>query len=123
MILVDTSIWVDHVRQANPRLILLLDRGDVLTHPMIIGELAVGNLPERDVFLTRLQRLFSTAVATDAEVLTFIQRNRLFGLGIGYVDCHLLAATMLTSGAILWSRDLRLSKIANRMGLTDGRFG
>ena len=123
MILVDTSIWVDHVRQANPRLILLLDRGDVLTHPMIIGELAVGNLPERDVFLTRLQRLFSTAVATDAEVLTFIQRNRLFGLGIGYVDCHLLAATMLTSGAILWSRDLRLSTIANRMGLTDGRFG
>lgn len=123
MILVDTSVWVDHLRQTKMRLLQILDEGDVLTHPMVIGELAVGNLRDRDVFLFRLQQLFRTVLATDAEVLTFIQRYRLFGLGFGYVDCHLLAATMLTSGATLWSRDLRLSTIANRMGLTDGQFG
>ncbi len=115
MILVDTSVWVDHLRQTNLRLLHILDEGIVLTHPMVIGELAVGNLRDRDVFLFRMQQLFRTVVATDVEVLTFIRRFRLFGLGIGYVDCHLLAAVMLTPGATIWSRDMRLSQVAARM--------
>ena len=117
MILVDTSVWVDHLRQANLTLIQLLDEGYVLTHPMVIGELAVGNIRERDVFLVRLQKLFRSAVATDDEVLRFITRFRLFGLGIGYIDCHLLAAAMLTPEAMLWSNDVRLSQVAERLGL------
>lgn len=117
MILVDTSIWVDHIRDGDPNLALLLDEGNVLVHPFVIGELAVANLRDRDVVLRRLQRLVYSAVASDPEVLRFIRRYRLYGRGIGYVDCHLLAGVTLTPGAFIWTRDKRLALVAESLGL------
>ena len=98
MILVDTSVWVDHLRRGDEALAGLLEAGRVLAHPFVIGELALGNIPRRDLVLRALQDLPQANVATDREVLYFIDRHRLFGLGIGYVDAHLLAAVSLTAG-------------------------
>ena len=120
MILVDSSIWVDHLRARDETLVDLLNIGRVLTHPFVIGELALGNLRQRDIVLAHLQDLPQARVVTDHEILQFIGRRQLFGLGIGYVDAHLLAAVRLTLGASLWTRDKRLLKVANQMGLASG---
>lgn len=117
MILVDTSVWIDHLRKGDATLALLLDTGRVLAHPFVIGELALGNLKQRTLILAMLRDLPQATVATDAEVLHFINKHLLFGLGIGYVDAHLLAATRLTS-ASLWTRDKPLLAAAARLGLT-----
>jgi predicted nucleic acid-binding protein len=117
MILVDTAIWVDHLRVSNPTLLTLLDEDRVLIHPFVIGELAVGNLRRRDSILWQLQELTFANVASDYEVLEFIDTHKLYGLGIGYVDCHLLAGVLLTPGSWLWTRDRRLSAVASRLGL------
>ena len=117
MILVDTSIWIDHLRAADKTLIELLDAGTVLLHPFVIGELALGNLRQRDLILGILQDLPQASVATGQEVLLFIRRHALFGLGIGYVDAHLLAAVRLAEGTSLWTRDQRLRTVADQMGL------
>ena len=117
MILVDTSVWVDHLRRGDEALAGLLEAGRVLAHPFVIGELALGNIPRRDLVLRALQDLPRANVATDREVLYFIDRHRLFGLGIGYVDAHLLAAVSLTAGAALWTRDRRLKRGADRLSL------
>jgi predicted nucleic acid-binding protein len=95
----------------------LLDAGRVLAHPLVIGELALGNLQQRDLILSALQDLPQAGVATGREVLHFVDQHLLFGLGIGYVDAHLLAAIRLTSGAELWTRDKRLKGAADRLGL------
>jgi predicted nucleic acid-binding protein len=115
--LVDTSVWVDHLRASNERLAQLLDRGEALIHPFVIGEISLGNLRQRDVVLRTLALLPGATVATDAEVLHFIDRRALFGHGVGYVDAHLLAATSLTAGALLWTYDKRLHEAAVRLGL------
>jgi hypothetical protein len=117
VILVDTSVWVDHLRAGDQALAGLLEAGKVLAHPFVIGELALGNLPRRDQSLRWLRDLPQANVATDREVLYFIDRHRLFGLGIGYVDAHLLASVSLTAGADLWTRDRRLGRAAGRLGL------
>jgi predicted nucleic acid-binding protein len=117
VILVDTSVWIDHLRADDRTLAGLLDIGRVLAHPFVIGEVALGNLGRRDLVLHSLQRLPRAIVATDQEVLRFIDQNGLFGLGIGYVDAHLLAAVRLTAGASLWARDKRLFAVATRLGL------
>jgi predicted nucleic acid-binding protein len=117
VILVDSSIWVDHLRERDETLGLLLDDGQVLTHPFVVGELALGNLRGRADVLGELQELPQARTATDGEVLRFINRHELFGLGIGYIDAHLLAATRLTAGASLWTRDRRLSVVAEHLGL------
>lgn len=117
MILVDTSIWIDHLRAGDPELVDLLHDGRALTHPWVTGELALGHLSRRGEILGLLHNLPTATVATDVEVLTLIESRRLFGLGIGYVDAHLLAATLLTPGARLWTRDQRLATIAARHGL------
>ncbi len=117
MILVDASIWVDYFRQGHARLGALLDAQQVLTHPFVIGEVSLGNLPNRLVTLADLRDLPSVATATDKEVSDFIERERLYGLGSGYVDAHLLAATLLSPGAALWTRDVRLAGAADRLGL------
>ena len=117
MILVDTSIWVDHLRFGEEWLVRLLDQSLVLIHPFVIGEIALGRLRQRALVMTLLQDLPSAIVATDAEVLGFIDRDSLSGFGIGYVDAHLLAATRLTGGARLWTRDKRLSAVAARLAL------
>lgn len=117
VILVDTSIWADHLRAGDKTLADLLDRGMVLAHPFVTGELALGNLRQRDLVLDALQDLPQTIVATNPEILHFIDRHALSGLGIGYVDVHLLAAVRLTTGAALWTRDKRLDGVADRLGL------
>lgn len=117
MILVDSSVWVDHLRKGDRRLVTLLDTSQVLTHPFVVGELALGSLKNRESILSSLKGLPQAATATDEEVQQFIERNALFGLDIGYIDAHLLAAVRLNAGSQLWTRDKRLGAIANRMGL------
>ena len=121
MILVDTSIWVDHLRAGNARLAELLEAGRVLTHPFVIGELALGALRQRVAVLAALSDLPSAIVATDAEALAFIDRHTLFGRGIGYVDAHLLAAARLTAGTGLWTNDRKLHGVAQALGMAMGR--
>lgn len=117
MILVDTSIWIDHWHASDRTLTNLLNERSVLGHPFIIGEVAMGGLSGRDQVLTDMRRLPQAAVARHDEVLGFIERHRLFGLGMGYVDAHLMAATRLTPGALLWTRDKRLHAVADRLGV------
>lgn len=117
MILVDTSIWIDHLRTGDSQLSALLQESHVLAHPWVTGELALGHLSRRGEILGLLRNLPQATVATDGEVLTLIDNQQLFGLGIGYVDAHLLAATVLTPGARLWTRDKRLAAVAMKRGL------
>ena len=117
MILVDTSVWIDHLRVGDEGLVTLLDSAQVLCHPFVVGELACGNLRNRDEALTLLGELPCVAVATDAEVLYFIEQHGLMGRGIGYIDAHLLAAVSLAGPARLWTRDKRLGAVATDLGL------
>ncbi len=120
MILVDTSIWIDHLRAGDPKLVALLEDRHVLAHPWVTGELALGHLSRRGEILELLNNLPQATVATDGEVLTLIDHRHLYGLGIGYVDAHLLAATLLTADARLWTRDKRLAAVAVEHGLAVG---
>jgi predicted nucleic acid-binding protein len=117
VILVDTSVWVDHLRKGDPGMRLLLDGGRVLLHPFVIGELAMGNVNRRDLILPALRKLPGALVAREEEVLQFVAARRLFGLGIGYIDAHLLTSVQLTPGASLWTRDRRMVEVASRLGL------
>lgn len=117
MILVDTSIWIDHLRASDESLVRLLEAGQVLAHPFVTGELALGNLRKRDAVLIASQDLPQAEVATEPEVLRFIGEKGLFGLGIGYIDAHLLAAVLLTPGSRLWTRGTRLLAASSRSGV------
>jgi len=117
MILADTSIWIDHFRHDDPILARLLRERQILAHPFVIGELALGNLRQRNDILGALRDLPQSLVASDEEVQAFIDRHALFGMGIGYVDVHLLAGTLLSPGARLWTRDKRLRDIAVRLAV------
>jgi predicted nucleic acid-binding protein len=117
MILVDTSIWVDHLRSGDEHLTELLGEGQVLTHPHVVGELALGSLTNRGVVLDALKNLPQAPVATHDEVLRLIEENELFGTGIGYIDAHLLAAVRLAPGARLWTRDKRLHRASAGLDL------
>ncbi len=117
MILADTSVWVDHLRSGDARLAAALDRGIVVMHPFVVGEIACGSLSDRAMILELLQNLPLAVVAGSDEVLGFIERHQLHGKGIGYVDVHLLAAVALTAGAKLWTRDKRLRAAAVDLGL------
>ncbi len=117
MVLVDTSIWVDHLRAEDEALGALLKKGRVLVHPFVVGELALGRLRQRETVLITMRKMSQAMVVTDNEVLHFIARHQLFGLGIGYVDAHLLVAVRFTIGASLWTRDKRLLAAADRLGL------
>ncbi len=112
MILVDTSVWVDHLRDGTPALAAVLEQGRVLTHPFVLGELACGNLKNRGEVLQLLGELPAAPMATDPEALDFIERRALMGRGIGYVDVHLLASVALAGTAQLWTRDKRLAAVA-----------
>ena len=116
MILVDTSVWIDHLRVSDKTLSGLLEKGSVLSHPWIIGEVVLGNLRDRAEVLGLLSALPSAAVATDDEVLWLIEHETLHGTGIGYVDAQIIASTRLTPGAQVWTRDTRLAKQAQRLG-------
>ena len=117
MILVDTSVWVEHLRHGLPRLATLLQEGEVMIHPWVIGELACGNLRNRSQVLDLLQGLPAAMVASDVEVLLLIEREQLMGRGIGYIDAHLLASARLSHGR-LWTQDLGLAAVAQEQGLT-----
>lgn len=123
MILADTSVWVDHLRRQDATLTGLLNKSEILIHPFVIGELALGNLRQRTVVLDTLALLPSAVVASHEEVLEFIEGNRLSGSGIGYVDAHLLAATRLTAGAAFWTRDKKLGSLARRLALAANTLG
>ena len=118
MILIDTSVWIDHLRQGDAILADMLDHGRVLIHPFVIGGLATGSLRQREVILHALRGLPRAIVARDREVLDFIERETLFGSGLGYIDVHLLASVRLTPGAALFTRDKRLNAAAARMPVT-----
>ena len=112
MILVDTSVWVDHLRSGDPVLAELLEQSRVIMHPMVLGELACGNLQNRRQLLQLWQQLESLPVVSHDEALYFIEQNGLMGKGIGYVDVHLLASAAVAAGVKLWTRDKRLVRIA-----------
>ena len=114
--LVDTSVWVDHLRRSDPILVRLLGQGEVVCHPFIIGELALGSLRRRSEILQLLQSLPHLRLASHDEVLSFVDLHQLTGHGIGWVDAHLLASTAMDQ-AKLWTRDRRLAKIAEALGL------
>lgn len=117
MVLVDTSVWIDHLCSTNTGLIKLLDSGRVLMHPMVMGELACGNLQNRHVLLSLLDKLPKAVEATHSEALHCLEHNRLMGKGAGWIDIHLLASVMLTADASLWTKDRRLRAIAEDLRL------
>ena len=117
MILVDTSVWVQHLRLGTSRLVTLLEETTVLTHPFVIGEIALGQLEPRQEILGLLADLPGLELATDDEVLTLIDRRGLAGCGIGWIDAHLLAAA-LVQDVPLWTLDRRLEAVASQHGLT-----
>ncbi len=117
MILVDTSVWIEHFRLGNNGLTKLLDNTQVLMHPFVIGELACGNLNQRRKILNGLNWLPQANMASDSEVLYFIESQKLMGQGIGYIDTHLLASVTLTHAAGIWTRDKRLEMVAFDMNL------
>lgn len=116
MILVDTSVWIGHLGSGNSALERLLEAGLVLGHPWVVGELALGRLSQRHEVIRLFERLPQASVATTEEVMTLIDLHRLPGQGIGYVDAQLLAATLLTSDAALWTFDRALAEAAYRLG-------
>ena len=117
MILVDTSVWIDHLHRADQDLARLLERGEILTHPMVIGEIALGTIRKRAQFLQALDDLPTAVSAADDEVLSFIEQRSLFGRGLNLVDVHILASVILTPEARLWTRDRRLGDAAEAMSL------
>ena len=117
MILVDTSVWIDHLRSGDSELVALLNNSQVLMHPFVLGELACGNLHNRAEVLVLLRDLPQADMASDEEVLFFIEEQELMGRGIGYVDAHLLAAAMLVGSVSIWTQDKRLRAVADSLVL------
>jgi predicted nucleic acid-binding protein len=116
VILVDTSVWVQHLRRGDPRLVGLLEQELVVCHPFVIGEIAMGSVKNRAAILTHLHRLPSTDVATHRDVLALVERRALHGTGLGWVDAHLLTSALL-AGTRLWTLDLGLAGAARSVGI------
>jgi predicted nucleic acid-binding protein len=115
-VLVDTSVWVDHLRRRDARLAELLEDGSVWTHPFVIGELACGNLARRAEVLELIGALPLVPVADHEEVLVFVESRRLMGRGLGFIDVHLLASAVLAS-LPLWTSDKRLAAVARALDM------
>jgi predicted nucleic acid-binding protein len=114
--LVDTSVWVDHLRRRNATLVALLEQTQVWTHTFVVGELACGNLAQRDKVLSALTALPQATVASHDEVLAFLESHRLMGRGLGWVDMHLLASARLAKLSF-WTLDKRLASVATTLQL------
>jgi predicted nucleic acid-binding protein len=114
MVLVDTSVWIDHLRESNKRLVALLEAETVAMHPFVLGELACGNLHNRTEIIALLHTLPQASRVEDDDVLFFIERHHIMGQGIGLIDAHLLAACHLDT-ALLWTRDKRLRELASAL--------
>lgn len=119
MLLVDTSVWIGHLRRSDERLVRALEAGTVLTHPFVIGELACGSMRRRAEFLGELERLPLAVEATHDEVLQLVERNRLQGRGLGWIDAHLLASARLT-GSALYTHDIGLAAAWERVRSSAG---
>ena len=119
MILADTSVWVDHLRRANARMMSLLADAEIAGHPFVIGEIALGHLKHRQEILALLANLPQATLADHDEVLRFVERRNLAASGLGWVDVHLLAAAALDRSG-LWTLDRRLAAVASSLGLGDG---
>lgn len=117
MILVDTSVWVSHLRDSSSQLEKLLNNGDVICHPFVIGELACGSIKNRNEILSLLSALPKADILTDEEVLLFIEKNNLMGKGLGLIDIHLLASAIL-SEASLWTLDNKLGQETRTLGIS-----
>lgn len=114
MVLVDISVWVSHFRETNDDLVELLNRGEVVCHPFIVGELACGNLKNRVSIIALLEALPMALVVDHEELLSFVEARKIMGKGLGYVDVHLLAAALLTDVS-LWTLDKKLDKVAREL--------
>lgn len=117
MVVVDTSVWIDHLRHSDVVLTELLGHADVLMHPMVIGELALGSLRNRNQVLESFAALRTVTVATHDEAMRLVERRHLYGTGLSLVDAQLLASVLLTSGTRLWTRDSRLAAAAASLGI------
>ncbi len=117
MVLADTSVWIEHFPRGQPGLAQFLNQGVVLMHPVVVGELACGNLPNRTTVLSDLNSLPSAKLASHAEVMQLIEARNLHGLGLALIDAHLLASALI-SKCLLWTFDKRLSKVATSLKLT-----
>ena len=117
MILADTSIWIDHFRSPNPTLIRLMQANELLMHPYVIGELAMGSIAERKLRLRLWAMLPTLSVASLEEILTLVEGRRLYSRGIGFADANLLASSLAQSGTSLWTRDRRLRDVAQELGV------
>lgn len=118
MILVDTSIWIDHLHAAEPRLVELLSTDEAGCHRWVVEELALGSIKQRDVLLELLANLFQFPMVTHDEVLHFVERRRLWGAGLSAIDVNLLGSVALVDGARLWTRDKRLKAACAEVGLS-----
>jgi predicted nucleic acid-binding protein len=117
LILADTSIWIDHFRSGNKELGKNLDQGNVVIHPFITAELALGSLRERAATLALLDLLPKVRVAQMSEVRHLIETRRVYNLGIGLTDAHLIASVFINASTLLWTRDKRLRKVAEGLGI------
>jgi predicted nucleic acid-binding protein len=115
MVLVDTSVWIEHLRIGNAQLAHLLNTAQVSMHPMIVGELACGNLANRMQLLNLLQNLEQVAEASHSEVMYLLEAHKLMGRGVGFVDLHLLSSSLLSANTTLWTLDKRLGMLASEL--------
>lgn len=122
MILADTSVWIDHLNRVDSTLQRLLDTHQIVMHPFVAGEIALGTWPARAATLYRLRRMEQAPLARDVEVLRLIEDLALSGAGIGYMDAHLLASVLLASHTQLWTRDKALRRVAQQLSLDAGLF-
>jgi predicted nucleic acid-binding protein len=121
MILVDSSVWIEHIRSPDEVMLVLLRERRVLTHPFVIGEVALGHVRRRATVLAELKELRLAKVAEEEEVLRLIENHRLYGLGIGYIDAHLLASCLLTRTDALWTLDRKFHAAALKLGIAADR--
>ena len=117
MILADTSVWIDHLRSGNKELRRHLGEGQIVIHPFIIGELALGSLKERTKTLALLDLLPQVRVARLSELRLMIEARRLYNMGIGLTDAHLIASVFIDSPTLLWTNDKRLRRVAENLGI------
>ncbi len=117
MILADTSVWIDHLRSGNKEMRRLLDQGQIVIHPFIIAELALGSLKDRTTTLALLDNLPQARIARLSELRLMIEARRLYNLGIGLTDAHLIASILIDSPTLLWTRDKRLRHAAENLGI------
>lgn len=117
MILADTSVWIDHIRASNPEIVKLLGAGQILMHPFIVAEIALGSLKNRRKMLADLDLLLTVKVVRQNEVRHMIEAHALYSKGVGLNEAHLIASCLLTPGTQLWTRDAKLEKVAKTLGI------